>query len=271
MRCPSRTLRFRSIVLSGTLGGRVSSPPSTSDDAGRSPVFVTTRWSVVVSAQDSPSPDADRALELLCRAYWYPLYAHVRRKGYAAADAEDLTQAYFARLLEKRWLGAVDRNRGRFRSFLLSSLTHFLSNEWEKARAQKRGGHVSLVPLDGVAGEERFGLEPADSGSAEREFDRRWALALLDTVLARLGREYEEAGKADAFRVLKSALGGDREALGYARLSAELGISEGAARVAVHRLRQRYRELLREEIAQTVAGPEEVADEMRHLFAALGA
>jgi RNA polymerase sigma factor (sigma-70 family) len=234
-----------------------------------SPVFVTTRWSVVVSAQGKDSPAAARALEQLCRAYWYPLYAHVRRAGHTPADAEDLTQAFFARLLEKDWLGMADRERGRFRSFLLGSLKHFLANEWDKARARKRGGHLQVVSLDAPAGEERFRQEPMAQGSPDREFDRRWALALLDTVLARLEQDYAQAGKAVAFQHLKSALSGGRSDVPYARLSEALGMSEGAVRVAVHRLRQRYREVLREEIAQTVATATEVEDELRQLFAAL--
>jgi RNA polymerase sigma factor (sigma-70 family) len=216
------------------------------------PVFVTTRWSVVVSAQGKDSPEAARALEQLCRAYWYPLYGHVRWAGHTPADAEDLTQAFFARLLEKDWLGMADRERGRFRSFLLGSLKHFLANEWDKARAR-----------------ERFRLDPMAQGSPDREFDRRWALALLDTVLARLEQDYAQAGKAAAFQHLKSALSGGRADVPYARLSQALGMSEGAVRVAVHRLRQRYREVLREEIAQTVATATEVEDELRQLFAAL--
>jgi RNA polymerase sigma-70 factor (ECF subfamily) len=234
------------------------------------PVFVSTRWSLVLSAQAQDSPQAARALEELCRAYWFPLYAHVRPAGHAPADAEDLTQAFFARLLEKRWLDAADRERGRFRSFLLGALKHFLANEWDKARAQKRGGRAQVVSLDAPAGEERLRQEPeAREASPDREFDRRWALALLDTVLARLEREYAAAGKARLFDRLKISLGADRQSLDYPGLARELALSEGAARVAVHRLRQRYRALLRDEIAQTVASPAEVEDELRQLFAAL--
>jgi RNA polymerase sigma factor (sigma-70 family) len=250
----------------------VNQPSTTENDArprAGSPVFVTTRWSVVVAAQCRDSPGAAQALEHLCQAYWYPLYAHVRRAGHSPADAEDLTQAFFARLLAKDWLAVAERERGRFRSFLLGALKHFLANEWDKARAQKRGGHLQIVSLDAPAGEDRLQHEAVAAGSPDREFDRRWVLALLDTVLGRLADEYRAAGKATQFERLKPALGGDRSEVDYALLSQELAMSEGAARVAVHRLRQRYRELLRDEIAQTVATADEVETELRHLFAAL--
>lgn len=235
------------------------------------PVFVTTRWSVVLSAQAGDSPEAARALEQLCGAYWFPLYAHVRRLGHSPADAEDLTQAFFARLLANDGFGVADRERGRFRSFLLGSFKHFLANEWDKARAQKRGGHLQIIPLDTPAGEDRLQLEPATVTSPDREFDRRWALALLDTVLTRLEAEHAEQGKARLFTGLKGTLAGGRGDVPMAQLARELGLSEGAARVAAHRFRARYRELLRAEIAQTVATPAEVEDELRHLFAALAA
>jgi RNA polymerase sigma factor (sigma-70 family) len=247
--------------------------PSTVNDESRSPdgsaVFVTTRWSVVAAAQRKDSPEAMQALGQLCSAYWYPLYAHVRRAGHSPADAEDLTQAFFARLLAKDWLAVADRERGRFRSFLLGSLKHFLANEWDKGRAAKRGGGSHIISLDAPAGEDRLQQEPAATGAPDRDFDRRWALALLNTVLARLADDYRAAGKATQFECLKPALGGDRAAVDYAQFSRALAMSEGAARVAVHRLRQRYRELLRDEIAQTVATADEVEDELRHLFAAL--
>lgn len=234
-----------------------------------SPVFVTTRWSVVVSAQGKDSPEAARALEHLCQAYWYPLYAHVRRLGHGPADAEDLTQAFFAKLLEKGWLAVADRDRGRFRSFLLGSLKHFLANEWDRARAEKRGGRVQIISLDAPVGEDRLRQEPATATTPEREFDRRWALALLDTVLGRLEREYAEQGKAALFQQLKGTLGGDRADRAHAQPARALAMSEGAVRVAAHRLRRRYRELLRLEIAQTVATANQVEDELRQLFAAL--
>ncbi|HUF62893.1 MAG TPA: RNA polymerase subunit sigma-24 [Verrucomicrobiales bacterium] len=247
-------------------------PSSTGDDANPpavSPLFTTTRWSVVLSAKGKDSPEAAGALEYLCRAYWYPLYAHVRRTGCSPADAEDLTQGFFARLLEKDWLDAADRERGRFRSFLLASLNHFLANEWDRGRAQKRGGRFQIVSLDALAGEERFRHEPATTATPDRDFDRRWALTLLEAVLARLKREYVENAKAHLFEQLKGTLSGDRSGIPYATLSRELAMSEGAVRVAAYRLRRRYRELLRQEIAGTVVNPGEVEDELRCLFAAL--
>jgi len=234
-----------------------------------SPAFVTTRWSVVLSAGGEESPEAARALEHLCRAYWFPLYAHVRRLGNQPADAEDLTQAFFAKLLEKDWLASANRERGRFRTFLLGAFKHFLANEWDKARAQKRGGRVQIIPLDAPAGETRLRHEPATSTTPDREFDRRWALAVLETVLSRLENEYRESGKSKLFDQLKVTIGGDRSEIHYAELGRLLSMSEGSVRVAAHRLRQRYRELLRAEIAQTVATEQEVEDELRYLFAAL--
>jgi RNA polymerase sigma-70 factor (ECF subfamily) len=225
----------------------------------------------VVTAQHKDSPAAAAALEQLCRAYWYPLYAHVRRAGFAPADAEDLTQSFFARLLEKDWLHVADRKRGRFRSFLIGALKHFLANEWDKARAQKRGGHFRTVSLDAPAGEDRLQHELIAPGSPDQEFDRRWAMTLLDAVLVRLEQEYAEADKARLFEQLRPSLSGNRTEVNYVQLACDLAISQGAVRVAVHRLRQRYRELLREQIAQTVATAAEVEDELRQLLAALAA
>lgn len=248
-------------------------PPSAADSEAQSqsgsPAFVPTRWSVVVSAQRKDSPEATQALEQLCHTYWYPLYAHVRRMGYSPPDAEDLTQSFFARMLAKDRLAAASRERGRFRSFLLGALKHFLANEWDRARAEKRGGRARFVSLDTPAGEDWLKQEPAATGAPDRDFDRRWALALLDTVLLRLEREFSENGKSHLFSRLKWSLGGERFGIPYPQLSRELSMSEGAVRVAAHRLRQRYREVLRDEIAQTVATPGEVEDELRELFAAL--
>jgi len=244
-----------------------STPPSAPGLPG--PVFVTTHWSVVAAAGRCDSQEARAALSELCQAYWYPLYAHVRRRGHSPADAQDLTQSFFARLIEKNWLADADRDRGRFRSFLLASLNHFLANEWHKARAEKRGGG-RIHPLEIGDAEERYQHEPADEATPDRAFDRRWALALLDRVLARLRDDYVSGGKGPLFEQIRSALGGGRSEIPYAQLGAPLGLSEGAVKVAVHRLRQRYRELLRAEIAQTVEGPEQVEEELRHLFAALG-
>jgi len=249
-------------------------PSSTTEDragGGRNAVFATTHWSVVLSAAGRGPAQSSHALETLCRTYWYPLYAYVRRTGKSPEDAEDLTQAFFARLLEQDWLAAADQTRGRFRSFLLGSFKHFLANEWDKASAQKRGGRVRLLSLDAKAAETRFHREPTDTATPDKEFDRRWALTLLDTVLNRLRQEYTAEGKSDLFEHVKGTLGGDRASAPYARIASELNMSEGAVKVAVHRLRQRYRAILRAEIAQTVATAADVEDELRHLFAALSA
>jgi RNA polymerase sigma factor (sigma-70 family) len=245
-----------------------AAPPS-SEAGGCHAAFVTTHWSVVLTAQRSDTTRAQAALARLCQAYWYPLYAYVRRRGYAAHDAQDLTQEFFARLLEQNWLAQADRERGRFRTFLLAALSHFLANEWDKARAQKRGGAVQFVPLQLDSAETRYGQEPADPLTPEQCFERRWALALLDEVLNVLRKEHAAMGTVEMFDVLKPCLVGDRQALPYAALAAKLGMTEGAVKVAVHRLRQRYRQLLREEIANTVANPAEVDEEMHHLFAVL--
>jgi RNA polymerase sigma-70 factor (ECF subfamily) len=228
-----------------------------------------TRWSVVLAAGSRDTAQSRVALEKLCRAYWRPIFAFVRRQGHSSPDAQDLTQEFFARLLSKNYLGAVDRARGRFRSFLLASLKHFLANEWDKAGAQKRGGHQVLIPIDAQSAETSYAFEPADGMTAEKLFERRWALTLLDQVLAALRAEYEGEGKGALFEQLKSTLTGERRTIRYAEMGERLGMSEGAVKVAVHRLRQRYRELLRAEIAETVSTPEEVESEIRALFSAL--
>ncbi len=231
--------------------------------------FATTHWSMVLAAGKGESPDADAALATLCQRYWYPLYAFVRRLGHQPADAQDLTQEFFARLLEKQYLRAADPERGRFRSFLLSAVKHFLSKERDRAKARKRGGGRKVLPLDFEAGESRYSLEPAHEITAEKVYERRWALTLLDQVFARLREEFDRASKRNEFDRLKVYLTGEATALGYRDVAAELGMTEGAVKVAVHRLRRRYRELVREEIAHTVAGPEDVDEELRRLFAAL--
>jgi RNA polymerase sigma factor (sigma-70 family) len=239
------------------------------NDAPRAPVFVTTHWSLVLTAGRNDTPRAQNALAKLCQSYWYPLYAYVRRRGHPAADAQDLTQEFFARLLEKNWVVTADRQKGKFRTFLLSAMNHFLADEWDKARAQKRGGGRVPVPLQFDTAETRYGHEPADPVTPEQSFERRWALTLLDEVLNRLRTEYEQDGRAELFAALNPCLVGDRTSQPYAELAVKLGVSEGTIKSAVHRLRQRYRELLRDEIAQTVAGPDEVDEELRHLFAVL--
>lgn len=233
------------------------------------PPFATTRWSVVLAARDRQAADAHEALASLCSIYWYPLYAFIRRWGHDAESAQDLTQEFFVRLLDKDFLSAVDRSKGKFRSFLLAAANHFLLNEAKRERAEKRGGGRTIVPLDADAAEGRYVLEPAHELTAEKLFERRWALTLLERVLARLDEEMAQAGKSAAFAKLKTYLLADADAESYRQAAEELGTSESAARVTVHRLRKRYREILRDEIAQTVDGPEQIEDEIRMLFAAL--
>jgi RNA polymerase sigma factor (sigma-70 family) len=239
------------------------------DEAAGGPAFVTTHWSVVLTAGRSDTTRAQAALEKLCRAYWYPLYAYVRRRGTPAEDARDLTQEFFARLLAQNWVANADRERGKFRSFLLGTMNHFLADEWDRARAQKRGGGVAPVTLQLDTAETRYGFEPADNTTPEGIFERRWALTLLEQVLNRLRAEFEQEGKADLFAALHPCLVGERTAQPYAELAAKLGVTESAVKSSVHRLRQRYRQLLRDEIAQTVAAPGEVDEELRHLLAVL--
>lgn len=230
--------------------------------------FATTHWSVVVAAAGRPDSHSQEALATLCSIYWYPLYAYVRRQGYSAEEGQDLTQGFFARLLEKNYLQDVKRERGKFRSFLLASLKHFLANERDRVRAQKRGGGSSLIPLDITTAEGRYSLEPSHEMTPEKIFDRRWALTLLDQVLARLREEFASAGKTDHFDRLKIFLTGEA-GIHYRQIAAEMKMKEGAFKVAIHRLRRRYRDLLREEIAQTVADPDDIEAEIRHLFAAI--
>src|SRR5688572_15656047 len=220
--------------------------------------FCTTHWSLVLAAGND-STRARHALEELCQTYWYPLYAFVRRLGHSPHDSEDLVQAFFAQCLEKNYLGAADQGKGRFRSFLLIALKRFLANEWDKARTRKRGGATPPISLDALTAEQRYALEPPDRLSADRLFERRWALTLLENVLGRLRAEQEAAGRVEAFELLKDSLGGGDTP--YAELAARLGTSEGTVKVSVHRLRRRYRELLEAEIANTVASAGEVPEE----------
>lgn len=208
------------------------------------------------------------ALQELARSYWSPLYAYLRRDGHPPERAEDLVQAFFARLIEKDDLRSVDRSKGKFRSFVLAALKHFVLNEREKERAIKRGGRVRTLSFDPCDAESRYGIEPVDRRTPEDAFNRRWALTVLDAVIGRLQQEHAERGQGPVFEVLKGALTGDATE-GYAALGAKLGLSEGAARVAAHRVRKRYRELLREEIAQTVSDPSLVEEEMQDLLTCL--
>ena len=232
-------------------------------------MFATTRWSVVLAAGRKDTTLARAALEKLCQTYWYPLYAYVRRRGHSPEDAQDLTQEFFARLLERQTLAHADPNRGRFRSFILTAMNHFLVSEWKKARAKKRGGGCSVLSLDWAAAEERFDLEPADHSAPDKIFERQWAMTLLSEVLNRLEREFHAEGKTELFAALKQTLTGTRESQPYAELAARLDMNESAVKVAVHRLRKRYRELIRDEIAGTLDQSQDVEEEMRHLFSAL--
>ncbi len=231
--------------------------------------FAATRWTLVLSAaRGSQTPRAAAAMAELCRIYWYPLYAFIRRRGHPVHEAEDLTQEFFARLLDKHFLAAADREKGRFRTFLLMAAKRFLANEHDHAQARKRGGGRRILPLQGVEPEARYHQEPADNLTPERLFEQQWALTLLDQVLSRLQAEMTAAGKAALFESMKGHLagGGDES---YAATAARLGMSAGAVKVAVHRLRRRYREFLQEEISHTVAGPEEIEEEIRYLFTCL--
>jgi RNA polymerase sigma factor (sigma-70 family) len=242
-------------------------PSSTFPAAGAQ--FPPTLWSVVLAAGQESSTRAEEALAALCRTYWYPLYAFVRRQGRNAHDAEDLTQGFFLHLFQNRGLEKVRRERGRFRSFLLTSLKNFLADEWEKASARKRGGGIPAISLDAEDAEQRYRAESMEQPDPEKLFERRWAIALLDRVLARLEAEQVSAGKQERFEQLSMFLSGDPQDVTYAAVAARLGMTEGAVKVAVLRLRQRYRELFRAEIANTVAGANEVDDEMRHLLVVL--
>jgi RNA polymerase sigma-70 factor (ECF subfamily) len=242
-------------------------PTPTQPDGGQ---FQTTHWSLVLAARDRAAPQARAALADLCAAYWYPLYAFVRRKGHDPERAADLTQEFFARLLEKDYLRSVDPAKGRFRSFLLAACSHFLANQRDRAAARKRGGGRPPVSIDVRDAEGRYRAEPAHDLTAERLFERRWALTLLDGVLEQLGGEFQRAGKGALYDRLKLVLVGAQEAVSYAQVGRELGMTEAAVKKAAQRLRGRYRELLRERIAATVGDPGQVEDEIRELFAVLG-
>jgi RNA polymerase sigma factor (sigma-70 family) len=228
-------------------------------------VFGTTHWSVVVHAGDSRSPEADSAMERLCRTYWYPLYVFVRRKGYSHEDASDLTQAFFAKFLEKRYLKSVDASLGKFRTFLLTSMTHFLGDEWDKSQAQKRGGGQKVISFDDASAEERYRLEPVEHQTPETLYERRWARTVMGLVLGRLAKETE----AKRFEALKPFLLEDKGARSYDEAAAQLGMSVAAINSAIYRMRARFVALLVEEVSNTVATPEGVEPELRHLLAAL--
>jgi RNA polymerase sigma-70 factor (ECF subfamily) len=224
---------------------------------------------VVLSAADTSAPGAQAALESLCRTYWYPLYTYVRRQGHSPENAEDLTQEFFARFLQRKSFQQADRERGRFRSFLLSSLKHFLVNEWERANTQKRGGGKTVLPVDTVAAENLYSQEQSHELSADRIYERAWALAMLTRVRDRLQRDYVSEGKAERFARLEEFLPGQKGELTYAEAARLLGVAEGTVKSDVNRLKKRYRDLLRAEIAHTVSSPDEINDELRHLITVL--
>jgi RNA polymerase sigma factor (sigma-70 family) len=231
--------------------------------------FHTTQWSLVLAAGGTDREEAGPALERLVQTYWYPLYTFIRRQGMDAEEAIDLTQEFLARLLEKNFLGAADPARGRFRTFLLTALERFLANEWARRRRQKRGGGRPLLSLDVGAAEERYRLEPAHTLTAERLYERRWAMTILESAMARLGEECSQTGRAALFEAARAILAGEPAGTSYAEIGARLGMSEGAVKTAVHRMRRRYGEILRWEIAETVGDPREVDEEIRQLFTAL--
>jgi RNA polymerase sigma factor (sigma-70 family) len=242
----------------------------TSDDTSPlamvgSATFQTTHWSVVLAAQDSAAPEAVGALEDLCRIYWRPLYAYIRRAGRDVETARDLTQAFFERLLEKKDLKAADPAKGRFRSFLLASLKHFLANDWDRRMAVKRGGRYDFISLEAVGAEIEFQSEARRELSPDRFYERRWALAVLEQAHRQLEADYRARGQHDLLAVLNGHLACDPEALPYADVAAAVGLRADAARKAAERMRRRYGELLREVVARTVTTPKEVDDELRHL------
>lgn len=231
--------------------------------------FRTTHWTVVLEACQGADPDSTEALERLCATYWYPLFAYLRRSGREAADAQDLTQSFFLHLLENNRLHSVSPAKGKFRSFLLASLRNFLANEFDRSRALKRGGQFVFIPLDLETGEARYQVDHSRQLSPDRAFEQSWALALLQTVLERLRAEYAAQEKIALFEALQTYLSGNQAAVPYAEMAMRLGVSEGAVKMAVLRLRRRFGELLREEISRTVSRPEEIDDEIRCLFAAV--
>lgn len=232
--------------------------------------FATTRWSLVVGAAQPDSPESHAALGTLCQSYWYPIYAYVRRRVSDLHEAQDLTQSFFARLLEQGTIARADPDRGRFRAFLLTACKRFLINEWEQGRAAKRGGDRRILSLDFDVGESRYSVEAVDTLTPERLYEQQWAITLLARVLDQLQAECAAKGKQSQFERLKGFLSGPSRTKPYATAAAELGMTEAAVKVAAHRLRTRYRELLRSEIAQTLQSPDDVDDEIRNLFVVLG-
>jgi DNA-directed RNA polymerase specialized sigma24 family protein len=251
-----------------TKSGRSSTARASAMPRG---LFPPTRWSVVLAAKDAESPEGARALEELCRIYWHPAYFFLRRQGRSPEDAEDLTQGFFASILNRGSLATVEEAKGRLRSFLLVALKRFAAGEYERAMMQKRGGGVPHVSIDAQTAEERYVAEPATHLTPEVLFERQWAVTLLDTVLKKLRAEYARDGRETVFDALKERLSADGDPASLASVAAGIGMNEGAVKVALHRLRQRYRRILNEEIALTVDSPEEIQEELRHLFQVFGA
>lgn len=243
--------------------------PSAHPADTQSDIFATTRWTVVLAAGERATPQSERALEEICQSYWFPIYAYIRRRGRSKADAEDLTQEFFRRLLDGHWIERADPRKGRLRAFLVTALKHFLAKEWRRDTAQKRGGGRPHGSIDTGTGEARYATVDTPRLAAEATFDRQWALTLLELAVGRLQQEYADAGKSDQFDGMKEALVITREGLDYPVLAARFRISEGAARVAVHRFRKRFRDLYREEVAQTLPAGIPLDEEMRYLAESL--
>jgi DNA-directed RNA polymerase specialized sigma24 family protein len=248
-----RPIRARDTVPADQVPPR---PPAT---------FQTTAWSVVRAAAGQPTTGSRHALATLCQTYWHPVYAFVRRSGYSRDHAEDLTQAFFARLLEKHFLRDVDQRRGRFRSFLLAAVKHFLANEWDRSTALKRGGGLTPVSIDALAAEAWYAPAAVEEMTPERLFERRWALSLIDHAMIRLGADYSAQGRIEQFDRLKGLLTGDADAR-YETLAAEMGVTAGALRMSAHRLRRKYRQAIRDEIAETVSTQDEIDEEIQFLM-----
>jgi RNA polymerase sigma-70 factor (ECF subfamily) len=248
----------------------MSPDPNRDGWATNAGAFDTTHWTVVLAARDKDGTVAREALANLCSSYWYPLYAFIRRQGSSPHEAEDLTQEFFFRFLERNSLGSVERTAGKFRSFLLACLKNFLANERERANTQRRGGNQVTVPLDSGDAETRYTLEPVDHRTPEAIFERQWAFAVLESTMKALQREYLESGKQELFEQLQGFLPGGQESASRAELATKRGVSVGAIDVAIHRLRQRFGALLREQVAQTVSSDNEVEEEIQYLITVLG-
>lgn len=245
-------------------------PEGDKNEQPNPPLFTTTRWSVVLAAGDQKTADGERALAWLCEQYWYPLYTYARHRGHGPHEAEDLAQGFFVRVVERQIFSAVNAERGRFRAFLLACFNHFMAEEWAKSQTQKRGGGRQAVPLDEAAAESRFQRDFTHTSHPELDFDRAWALTLLERVFTRLQSECEAEGKGGRFAVIRGFLQTEREGRSYEEASAKLGVTSATLRGIVFRMRQRFREMVVDEIRHTVADSNEVADELRHLFKALG-